>query len=222
MAEKPIISVDIISDVVCPWCAIGYRQLETAVGQFGSRADVQVHWHPFELAPGLPPEGKSLTDYTRERYGSTPEQSIASRDRINAAGKAVGLEFRYTPESRTYSTAKAHQLLMWAGETRGQTALKMALFHAYFTEQLNICDDEVLLNAVESAGLDRSAAAEILADGRYAERVKAEVDYWQDQNVTAVPTYIINGKYMIPGAQDSATFAQVLERIIAKEEAAAA
>jgi predicted DsbA family dithiol-disulfide isomerase len=214
MTERRQLTIDIVSDVVCPWCIIGYRGLEAAAQALGNRADIVVRWHPFELAPATPPEGQLLTDYTRERYGATPEQSSKNRARLVDTGRALGIDFRYAPESRIYNSHKAHELLIWAGEQGRQTALKLALFQAYFTGQANISDDTVLLDAVQSVGLGRDEAQAILTDRRYAAAVDAEVAHWQDQNITGVPAYIIDGKYMIPGAQDSETFTRVLERVL--------
>lgn len=213
------ISVDIVSDVVCPWCIIGYRGLVAAVAALGDRADVSVRWHPFELAPRTADEGQALADYTRERYGATPEQSSQNRTRLIESGAALGIDFRYDANSRIYNTHKAHELLMWAGESGQQTTLQLILFHAYFTLQANISDDRVLLDTVERAGLDRAEALAVLADRRYAATVDAEIEHWQDQNITGVPAFIFNGKYMIPGAQDAETFAQILERVLEKEAA---
>jgi predicted DsbA family dithiol-disulfide isomerase len=223
MSGKMQLTVDIVSDVVCPWCIIGYRGLEAAAQMVGDRAEISVRWHPFELAPMTPPEGQALADYSRERYGATPEQSLKNRARLVEAGAPLGIDFRYSSESRIYNTHKAHELLTWAGEIGGrQTALKLALFHAYFTDQRNVSDDAVLLDAVDSVGLDRAEAAAVLAGGRYVAAVDTEIAHWQDQNITGVPAFIIAGKYMIPGAQDAATFARVLERIVDKEAVAAA
>jgi len=213
------LTIDIVSDVVCPWCAIGYKGLEQALDVLGDRADATITWHPFELAPYLPEEGQLLTDYVRERYGALPEQSAQNRQRIVDAGAAIGLDFRYSSESRIYNTFKAHQLLHWAEGQGRQTALKLALFKAYFTGQKNVADDAVLLDAAESAGLDRAEAAAVLADGRHAGVVRGEEKYWAEQNITGVPAFIINGKYMIPGAQDAETFGRVLEKVMEKEAA---
>ena len=213
----PHLTIDIVSDVVCPWCIIGYRGLEAAIEALGDRAEVSVRWHPFELAPATPPTGQALADYTRERYGATPEQSSQSRTRITDAGRALGIDFRYGPDSRIYNSHKAHELLSWSGETSDQqTALKLALFTAYFTDQANISDDAVLLDVVERVGLNRAEASAILTDRRYAAAVDSKVAHWQDQNITGVPAFIINGTYMIPGAQDAATFGRVLDRVLEK------
>lgn len=219
MAEATEIRIDIVSDVVCPWCAIGYEQLRRAIGQLGDRAEVGIRWHPFELAPDMPREGMLLSDYGRMRYGATPEQSMANRAKMTALGAELGIDFRWTPESRIANTFKAHQLLLWAGEQGKQTALKLALFRAHFTDQADIADETVLLDTVEAAGLDRAEAAAVLADARYADAVRAEEAHWQNQNITGVPAYIVNGKYMIPGAQDAETFVRVLERVLEREAA---
>jgi predicted DsbA family dithiol-disulfide isomerase len=211
--------IDIVSDVVCPWCAVGYKQLEQAIRLMADKAEFGIRWHPFQLAPNLPLEGQSIADYGRERYGATPEQSAANRTRIQDAGASLGLEFNYSANSRIYNTRTAHKLLTWAGEEGGQTALKLALFHAYFTDQKNIADEDVLLDSVEKAGLDRASAALALKDPQYDEVVDAELHHWQMQNITGVPAFIVNGKYMIPGAQDVETFVRVLDRILEKEAA---
>jgi predicted DsbA family dithiol-disulfide isomerase len=215
------LTIDIVSDVVCPWCIIGYRQLERAIGAIGSKAEVSIRWHPFELAPGMPPEGMNIADYVRERYGATPEQGSANRARIAEIGQSLGIDFRYSAESRMYNTKRAHALLAWAGETGGQTMLKLALFNAFFTEQKNLHEAAVLLDAVEAAGLDRKAAREALDDPRHAETVDAEIAHWQNENITGVPAFIVNSTYMIPGAQDTDTWARVLDRVLEKQRALA-
>ncbi len=220
MSTEPAkLTIDIVSDVVCPWCIIGYRGLERALELLGDRAEATIAWHPFELAPDTAPEGQALADYSRERYGASPEQSRIARERITGAGAPFGIDFRYSPDSRIYNTFKAHQLLHWSGESGKQTALKLALFNAYFTAQQNVSDETVLLDAVEAVGLDRDEAAAVLADGRYAGTVRAEENYWREQNITGVPAFIINGKFMIPGAQDAETFGRVLDKVLEKEAA---
>lgn len=219
MSAPFALSIDIVSDVVCPWCIIGYRQLQRAVGMMGNRVEIGVRWHPFQLAPYLPPEGQDMREYVRERYGATPEQSRANRARLGELGDSLGIAFNFGDDSRIYNTHRAHELLSWAGEAGGQTALKLALFEAYFTRQENVWDTAVLLAAVERAGLDPDAARAVLEDGRYAAAVDAEIAHWQDQNITGVPAFIAGGKYMIPGAQDADTWVRLIERVMAKEAA---
>jgi predicted DsbA family dithiol-disulfide isomerase len=211
---RPTISIDIVSDVVCPWCIIGYRQLETAIEAVADRAQVDVSWHPFELVPGMAPEGQNTRDYMAERYGATPEQGRANRDKMVGIGQTLGIDFAFSEDSRIYNTHKAHQLLAWAADSGKQTALKLAFFDAYFTAQANISDDEILLDAVESVGLNRGEAAAVLADGRYKALVDTEIEQAHDQNITGVPAYIINGTYLVPGAQDAETFGRIFEKVI--------
>lgn len=211
---RPTITIDIVSDVVCPWCIIGYRQLESAIEAVADRATVELSWHPFELVPGMAPEGQNTRDYMAERYGATPEQGRANRDKMVGIGQTLGIDFAFSEDSRIYNTHKAHQLLAWAADSGKQTALKLAFFKAYFTDQANISDDEILLGAVESVGLDRGEAAAVLADGRYKALVDTEIEQAHDQNITGVPAYIINGTYLVPGAQDSATFEKIFDKVI--------
>ena len=210
----PVITIDIVSDVVCPWCIIGYRQLETAIEAVAGRAHVDLSWHPFELVPGMAHEGQNSRDYMADRYGATPEQGRANRDKMVGIGQTLGIDFAFSEDSRIYNTHKAHELLAWAADSGKQTALKLAFFEAYFTAQANISSDDILLAAVESVGLNRAEAAAVLTDGRYKALVDAEIAQAYDQNVTGVPAYIINGTYLVPGAQDSATFEAILEKVI--------
>ncbi len=215
----PTLQIDVVSDVVCPWCIIGYRQLEQATTLIADRVGVEVRWHPFELAPDMPPEGQLMSDYARERYGASPVQSRGNQARIMELGVALGIDFRFSPTSRMYNSNKAHQLLLWAGEQGNQTALKLALFKDYFTAKADISNEQVLIAAAASAGLDPEEAAKVLQRGNYKIRVAEEFSYWQDQNITGVPAYVVNGKYMIPGAQDAATFVRVFERVLDREAA---
>jgi len=213
MSQPVEMRIDIVSDIVCPWCYIGFTQLSRALAQRTDEVDAGIRWHPFELAPSTPPEGQSMTDYVRERYGASAEQSASNRTRITQAGAAIGLDLRFSSESRIYNSNKAHQLLCWAGEQGRQTALKLTLFKAYFTDGANISDDIILLDAVESIGLDRVDAAAILDEGRYVDMVAEEVAFWQDRNVTGVPAFIFNGQFMVPGAQDVDTFLRVIDKV---------
>lgn len=211
---RATITIDIVSDVVCPWCIIGYRQLETAIAAVSDRASVELSWHPFELVPGMAPEGQNSRDYMAERYGASGEQARANRDKMVETGRALGIDFAFSDQSRIYNTHKAHELLAWATDSGKQTALKLAFFEAYFTDQANISSEDVLLAAVETVGLNRDEAAAALADGRYTALVDAEIAQAYDQNISGVPAYIVNGTYLIPGAQDSATFERILEKVI--------
>ena len=152
-ADAPVVQIDIVSDVMCPWCIIGYKQLEQALGMVGVGA--YVRWHPFELNPAMPPEGQNLAEHIIEKYGSTPEQSAKNRVQMQKLGNDLGFEFNFTSDSRIVNTFAAHQLLDWAQEHGLQHPLKMALFSAHFTEGKNVSDIPTLLDIASTVGLDR-------------------------------------------------------------------
>jgi len=215
--------IDIVSDVVCPWCIIGYKQVEQALETLGDEFEAEIVWQPFELNPNMPPEGQDIAEHVAQKYGATPESSAKTRGHIASLGKTLGFPFNNAPGKRIYNTFKAHQLLHWASESSdgaAQTTLKLALFKAYFQDNLDVSQEEVLLAAVGDAGLDVESAREILNDPVQAERVRSQLNGWIERGVSGVPATIVNGKYMIPGAQDAQTFAQVFQKVRSKAEAA--
>jgi predicted DsbA family dithiol-disulfide isomerase len=215
--------IDIVSDVVCPWCIVGYKQVETALTMLEQPVVAEIHWHPFELNPNMAPEGEDTAEHIARKYGSTPEQSRANRQRLSDIGESVGFAFNYGEGMRIYNTFKAHKLLTIFGSERGwkaQTALKLALFKAYFQDRRDVSDEAVLLDIAESQGMDRNAAAAWLVDGVLTQTVRAEQAHWFDQNITGVPAIIFDQKFMVPGAQSAETFAGVIGKLLAKREAA--
>lgn len=215
--------IDIVSDVVCPWCIVGYKQVETALTMLEQPVVAEIHWHPFELNPNMAPEGEDTAEHIARKYGSTPEQSRANRQRLSDIGESVGFAFNYGEGMRIYNTFKAHKLLTIFGSERGwkaQTALKLALFKAYFQDRRDVSDEAVLLDIAESQGMDRDAAAAWLADGVLTQTVRAEQAHWLDQNITGVPAIVFDQKFMVPGAQSAETFAGVIGKLLAKREAA--
>lgn len=210
MAER--IQVDIISDVVCPWCFIGYRQLEKALDLAGLEADIR--WRPFELNPQMAAEGEDTAEHIFRKYGATPEQSAATRGHMKAIAEPLGIDFSGRSK-RIWNTFKAHQLLLWAQGTGKQTALKLALFQAYFTAGENVSDEAVLLDAVEAAGLDRAEAQEVLADNRYAEPVRALEQRWVEMGISGVPAMILNERGLVMGAQEPERLAIALRKMAA-------
>ncbi len=217
--QAPEIRIDIVSDVVCPWCIVGYRRLKPAMDALADSVAFSLHWHPFELNPGMPPEGQNLAEHIQQKYGSTPEQSQANRQRLADLGASLGFEFRYTAESRMVNTFKAHQLLHWAGEQGRETDLKLALFDVYFTAQRDVSDEAVLLDTVERVGLDRDEAAAVLADQRFAETVRTRENYWLSQGIQGVPAFIFNSRYLVSGAQDTAVFTDLFDKLLAEKAA---
>ncbi len=212
---KPM-TIDFVSDVVCPWCIIGLNGLEQALDRVGDLVKADIHFQPFELNPDMPPEGQNIREHVAEKYGSTPEQSAAARAMIRDRAASVGFTMATKDDSRIYNTFDAHRLLHWAGLTDKQAALKHALFDAYFTEGLNPGDHAVLVKAAEAAGLDPEAAREVLETNAYAKEVREAEKFWHGQGVNAVPAVIINGKYIISGGQPPEAFERALRSIAAE------
>ncbi|MEH6662325.1 MAG: DsbA family oxidoreductase [Parasphingorhabdus sp.] len=219
MSETPVITVDIVSDVVCPWCIIGYKKLEKAMAQFEGKARFELAWHAFELNPSMPPEGQDIGEHMAQKYGATPEQSKANRERLRNAGSELDFEFSYGDKMRMVNTFDAHRLLHWAGDTGKQTALKLALFKAHFTDGEDVSDHETLVSVAASVGLDEKRARDLLSTNLFAEEVRATEAEWQDRFITGVPAFIFNKKFMVPGAQETEVFANIIENKLLKEAA---
>lgn len=222
MSEAATLRIDIVSDVVCPWCIIGYKQVEKALTLLDQPVAAETWWHPFELNPNMPPEGEDTAEHIARKYGSTPEQSKANRQRLSDIGDSVGFAFNYGEGMRIYNTFKAHKLLSVFGSERGwkaQTALKLALFTAYFQDRRDVSDEAVLLDILEAQGMERVVAAAWLSDDALTESVRSEEAYWLDQNITGVPAVIFDGKFMVPGAQSAEVFADVIAKVLRKREA---
>tara|TARA_R110001606_G_scaffold56209_2_gene136366 strand:+ start:222 stop:881 length:660 start_codon:yes stop_codon:yes gene_type:complete len=219
MSEMPVITVDIVSDVVCPWCIIGYKKLEKAMRQFEGRASFELAWHAFELNPSMPPEGQDIAEHMAQKYGATPEQSKSNRERLRDAGSELDFEFSYHENMRMVNTFDAHRLLHWAGETGKQTALKLALFKAHFTDGKDVSNHETLISVASSVGLNEKRARDLLSTDLYADEVRATEAEWQDRFITGVPAFIFNKKFMVPGAQDADVFANIIENKLLKKAA---
>jgi len=207
------LKIDIFSDVVCPWCAIGYQSLNAAIKQAGLEEKVELNWLPFELNPDMPAEGKSYFDYGRDKYGRSPEQARASLDNVLSKAASVGFDINFPDEPRIYNSFNAHRLLHWAKESGLQTELKLAFFRFFFQEQGDLNDEKELLKRVEKVGLDTQRAAEILASNDYADEVKAGLNFALQNGINSVPTYIFDNKYQVTGGQPVNTFTEVLNRV---------
>lgn len=211
--------IDIVSDVVCPWCIIGYKQVERALTLLPEPVHAEFHWHPFELNPDMPPEGEDAAQHIARKYGRSPEEGKGVRERIRSTAAELGFNFGENGARRLYNSFDAHKLLTRTGTDKGweaQTRLKLALFSAYFQKGLDISDRSVLLDVAQGAGLDRDACAAWLEDEALARQVRGEQQYWIGENVSGVPAIIFDGKYMVPGAQSAETFAQVIGKVLAK------
>lgn len=203
--------IDIVSDVMCPWCVIGYRQLSTALEASGT--EHEIHWHPFELNPQMPAEGQNTREHIMQKYGSTAEQSDQSRQQMTALGKDLGFDFAWTDESRMHNTFNTHQLLHWADKMDRRHDLKQALFAAHFTEGRNLSDDTVLADVAGEIGLDRAEAGAVLADQRYAKDVRQEETFWQQQGISGVPAVVFDGKHLVTGAQGVDNYKSILTQL---------
>jgi predicted DsbA family dithiol-disulfide isomerase len=207
--------IDFVSDVACPWCAVGLASLERALAQLEGEVEAEVHFQPFELNPQMPPGGQDLGEHIAQKYGSTPEQQAKAREGIRQRGAEVGFEFRKEGRGRVYNTFDAHRLLHWAGlqGEKPQRDLKMALLAAYHGQARVIEDHAVLLDAVEAAGLDRDGAKEVLESGRHADEVRAQERHWQELGIHAVPSVVINERHLVQGGQPPEVFAQALRQV---------
>ncbi|SHG46122.1 DsbA family oxidoreductase [Cognatishimia maritima] len=203
--------VDIISDVVCPWCAVGYRQLKQASAETGH--EIGVYWHPFELNPDMVPEGENLKDHIKDKYGSSDEQSAQTRAHLKALGDDLGFAFNFQDDSRIYNTLKAHQLIHWAGEDGKSHDLKQALLKAYFTDGKDVSDVDVLVATAASVGLDAGKARTVLDTDEFAELVRSKEAFWQNKGVRGVPAMVFAEKYLVTGAQGTENYANILTQL---------
>ena len=208
--------IDFISDVSCPWCAIGLHSLETALGRVRDVVQATIEFQPYELNPAMPAQGQNIVDHVAQKYGSTRGQSEANRDILRSHAAAVGFAMSLSEHSRIYNTRDAHRLLHWAAGEGRQSELKHRLFDVNFAQNLNVSDPAVLADAAEQAGLDRSRAEAVLASDRYAEEVRVAQHLWRSRGIQSVPAILIDGKHLITGGQPPEIFEQAIREIAAQ------
>jgi predicted DsbA family dithiol-disulfide isomerase len=213
----PKLKIDFVSDVACPWCAIGLASLERAIERLAGAVDVELAFQPFELNPAMGPEGQDITEHLTQKYGSTAAQQAQAREGIRQRGADLGFEFRKEGRARVWNTFDAHRLLHWAGlqGERQQRDLKMALLRAYHGQARPLSDPGVLLDAVAEAGLDRDEARRVLADGDFVAAVREREQHYQRMGIHAVPSVIVNGRHLIQGGQPPEVFEQALRQLAA-------
>jgi len=219
-AMAATLKIDFVSDIACPWCAVGLGALEQALGRLKGEVTADLHFQPFELNPNMEPGGQDLGEHLTAKYGSTPEQQAQIRANIAARGEEVGFQFNPGGRGRVYNTFNAHRLLHWAGvkgPEGSQHALKRALLEAYQGRAERVESDEVLLAVVASVGLDVAQAQGILASDTYAQEVRQIEQHYQQAGIHSVPAIIINDKHLISGGQPAEVFEQALRRIAAGE-----
>ena len=212
---KAKLKIDFVSDVSCPWCVIGLRAMEQALAALDD-VEAEVHFKPFELNPDMGAEGQDLNEHIAQKYGTTPEQSAATREMIRERGAELGFIFDREKYQRIYNTFDTHRLLHWAALEGKQYALKTALFEAYFTEGNNPGAPDVLIALAAKVGLDEKRAAEILASDEFAEAVRQEQALYHRAGIHAVPAVVINDKHLIQGGQPAEVFQQAFEQIAAE------
>jgi predicted DsbA family dithiol-disulfide isomerase len=207
-----------VSDIACPWCAIGLNSLEIALKRIGSDAAVDLELEPFELNPDMPPEGEDVLAYVSRKYGSSAAELAARHALIRERGAAVG--FTFGARTRIWNTFAAHRLLHWAGLEGRQRELKHALLAAYHTRGENPGSHEVLLRMAAEVGLDAERARAVLDSGEYGAEVRERINHWQQLGIHSVPSIVVDGRYLIQGGQPPEAFEQELREIAAERSAA--
>jgi len=208
------IQLDIVSDVVCPWCIVGYKNLKKAIDDLNVADRIELQWQPFELNPNMPPEGQDLREHVAEKYGSSLEESNQARINITARGKEAGFTFNFFDEMKIVNTRDAHILLEYAYEVGKQTELKLRLFSAAFTEQKDVSNREILLTEASSVGLDAEEASARLTAEVYRKKVVEHEQEWQGLGISSVPTVVFNRTSAMSGAQPVEAYKQALTELL--------
>ncbi|WP_454756836.1 DsbA family oxidoreductase [Cupriavidus campinensis] len=221
MTQAQPLRIDFVSDIACPWCAIGLSSLQVALSRLGDAVAAEIVVHPFELNPQMGPEGEDIVGYISKKYGRTPAQIAETQTMIRARGAEVG--FTFGPREWVYNTFDAHRLLEWAGQQAPakQLALKEALLRAYHGEGKDPSSHAVLVEAAQSAGLDVAAARAVLDSDDFAEEVRAEEQQSQAMGITSVPSIIFDNRYLVTGGQAPEAFEQAIRQILAERGEAA-
>lgn len=212
MAEP--LKIDFVSDIACPWCAIGLTSLTRALERLGDTVDAHIEVHPYELNPQMGPGGEAIVDYLGKKYGRTREQIEETQAMIRARGQEVGFDFG--PRDYVYNTFDAHRLLYWARRDGKQVPLKFALLRAYHSNGLDPSNHDVLVEAAQSVGLDAAEARNVLANGDYANDVRAEEQHYQSMGIQSVPSIIFDDRYLVTGGQPVEAFEQAITQILAQ------
>lgn len=215
---KNKLKIDIVSDVVCPWCTIGYKRLEKAIIELGIKDQVEIEWQPFELNPNMPAEGQNVNEHITEKYGSTAEQQNQSKEMMTEAGAELGFKFDYFDKMRMVNTFDAHILLEYAKDFGKQTELKMTLTKAFFSDRKDVSDRDVLREALLSVGLNVDEAFATLDNEEAKNKIRTIQNQWKNMGVNSVPTIVFNRKSAVTGAQPVTTFKQVLSELIKEQQ----
>ncbi len=222
MSSVPHLKIDFVSDVSCPWCAVGLGALEQALERLQGAVSAELHFQPFELNPQMPPGGQDIGEHLTQKYGSTPAKQAEIREMIRQRGAEVGFAFKPEGRGRIYNTFDAHRLLLWAereGQPGQQHALKKALLTAYHGRAESPESHEVLLRLATEVGLDADRARAVLASGEFTDEVRAQETLYQRAGIQSVPAVVINDRHLISGGQPAEVFEQALRQIAAEATA---
>ncbi len=215
------LKIDFVSDVSCPWCAIGLSALEEAIERVGDDVSVEMHFQPFELNPDMPEEGQDVTEHITEKYGATPDQQAANREAMRERGASVGFEFRREGRGRIYNTFDAHRLIYWAGVEGApgqQHDLKKALLVAHHGEGRSPASHDVLIEVAASVGLDQDRAVAVLETDEFAQKVRLAERMFQQAGINSVPAIIFNNRHLISGGQPVEVFERAMRELAAAED----
>ena len=214
---KPTIKIDFVSDVACPWCAVGLGNLNQAMKQLSEKVEFEVHFRPFELNPNMPIGGQDAIEHLTEKYGLSEEQVKANQANIRAKALEAGFEFHPEGRKRVYNTFNAHRLLYWAAKEHGadkQASLKKELLNTYFCLAVSLDDQQNILDAVERAGLDVARAKHVLDTNEFTQEVRNEEATYTNLGIHSVPSIILNDQYLLQGAQPREAFVEAFEQLI--------
>lgn len=214
---RKTVRIDLVSDIACPWCAIGYARLQRALAELTDEVEVELHWRPFELNPDPALQPEPILPALCRKYGMAEAEMRANQQHLLQIAGGLGLDFRALENRLTCNTFDAHRLLHWAALQNGQTALKLQLFAAYFGYGLQISEQAVLLACVEKAGLDPLAAATVLNSDQFVAEVRQEQQWYLQAGIQSVPAFIINQQYLVSGAQEPAVLVNTLRQVSAYE-----
>lgn len=207
------VSIDFISDVVCPWCALGATALEQAMKNVAGEVSVELTFKPFELNPDMPAEGENAVAHLMRKYGRSAEDVAAGKAMQIARGEAIGFTFDLEKRSHFYNTFDAHRLLTWALQEGRQVALKKALLRGYFSDGQNLSDRETLVRLAAEVGLDAAAAREVLASGAFATEVRELEAFYRERGINSVPAMVLNGRHLVSGSQSVEYYEQMLRQM---------
>ncbi len=216
---KPKLKIDFVSDIACPWCAVGLGNLNKAIAQLSDKASFEVHFRPFELNPKMPKGGQDVIEHLAEKYGLAIEEVKINQANIRTKALEVGFEFHPEGRKMVYNTFDAHRLLHWAGQQHGlekQAILKIELLNTYFCLAVNLDDQRNLLDAVTRSGLDRVRAQEMLESGEFTDEVRQEESIYLNAGINSVPSIILNDQYLLQGAQAPESFINAFEQLLQK------